>query len=172
MLYKLLPDIGKLFFTERTVSNSYPCLRYLPRNLVGAAFYRIYSVMDIVDLPAAPKLLCNRLSYNAVVMLDDKRLNGVSVNRRFFNNAHIADTAHSHIQRPRNRRCGKGQNVHSRESFLEALLMRNSEALLLVNNCKPEIAEFYVVLNKPVSADNKFNVSSADPFYYILLLFF
>ena len=52
---------------------------------------------------AVPFVFIAKMNKNAVVMFDNIGLNGVAVDRRLFDNAHITDTAHCHIKCTRNR---------------------------------------------------------------------
>ena len=111
------------------------------------------AVVQIVDLPAAFEFALNRLHNKPLIVLKHEALHGVSVLRRLLDDTHVADARERHVERAGNRRCGEGQHVDAVKELLEPLLMRHAEALLLVDDRKPERAEFHVLREHTVRAD-------------------
>ena len=78
----------------------------------------------------------------------------MAVHRRLFDRGHIADARERHVERARNGRRGKRQNVHVPAHFLERFLVADAEALLLVHDEQTEILELYLLVEQLVRADN------------------
>ncbi len=153
MFDKLPPYFRQPLLSRLAVSNPYARVGNHFLQFCRAQIYAVYTVMDIVRLTAAAKLLCYSLRDDSLVVLDNIGLDGVSVYGRLFDNAHVSDTAHRHIEGAWYGRCGKGENVHARKCLLEPLFVGDTEPLLLVDYCKPEAFKLNVLLDKPVSAD-------------------
>ena len=66
------------------------------------------------------------------------------------------------IERARNRRGAKGQNVDQFEQFLELLLVHHPKPLFLVDDHQAKIFESDVVLNQPVRADDNVDAALAQ----------
>ena len=75
------------------------------------AVYVVDRVVQEEHLTSAPQLLLYSLGDDEVVVLHDEGLDREPVPRRLVEDRHIADAAHSHVQRARDRRRGKGQHV-------------------------------------------------------------
>ena len=126
--------------------------------------------MQIKNLTSSAKLPSDSLCYNAVVMFKHIGLNGVSVLRCVIERAHISYSAHSHIERSRDRRCREGENIDIFADFLESLFLCNAETLFLVDNDKTEVTESDVFLDYSVSADYHINLASCKAFDNIRLM--
>ena len=59
----------------------------------------------------------------------------------FVEHRHIADAAELHIERTGNGGRAECQHVHVGGKLLKAFLLSHAEALLLVHNEQPEVAE-------------------------------
>ena len=66
----------------------------------------------------------------------------------------VPDPGEREVERPRDRRRGQGQHVDLATELLEALLGGHPEALLLVDDDQPEVAEADVLAEQPVRADD------------------
>ena len=97
--------------------------------------------MKVENLTAAAKLFFYRLPDDNIVEFKHVCLNRNSVVRRLFKNRHIANTAHCHVQRSRNRRRGKRQCIDTGGKLFQLLLCRDSKSLFLIDNDKSEILE-------------------------------
>ena len=106
---------------------------------------RIHPVMQVVDLPAAPQLLLDRLCQNPHVVLHYIGLHGVAILWSLFQHRHIADAGHCHIERAGDRGSGEGEHVNGREQFFQMLLLRHTESLFLINDHKAQIFEFDIL---------------------------
>ena len=103
-------------------------------------------------------------------MFEHVGLDGLSVHRRLLEHAHIAQTAHRHIQCTGDWRSRECEHVHVFDELLEALLLLNTEALFLVDDRKPKVAELDVLLNEPVCADDHIDLAALQPLEDFLLL--
>ena len=138
-------------------------VRYADRDLVIeqlAYFYRgaldiFDAVVQVIHLSAALYLAADSVADNSPVVLHDEGLHGQAVLRRLVYRRHVADAGKRHVERARYRRCRQRENVHAAAHFLYVLLVPDAEALLLINDEKPESFEFDILLQKPVSADDK-----------------
>ena len=102
---KMAPNLQHLFLGHFAVCNAYPRFRDKRTYFLRAAVYRVYAVVDIVHLTAAPQFLFDSLHYHAPVVFHDIGGYRLSVLGRFVDNAHVAYSAHRHVEGPRNRRC-------------------------------------------------------------------
>ena len=87
------------------------------------------------------------------IELDDVGLNREAILRRRLDDRHVADADQRHVQRARNRRRRHRQHVDLLAHLLDALLVRDAEALLLVDDQQAEIAELHVLRQQPMRAD-------------------
>ena len=62
-----------------------------------------------------------------------------SVHRRLLQNTHISDSNQTHMQRTWDRRCCERQYIHIFLQLFNLLFMRNSKALLFINDQKTKI---------------------------------
>lgn len=98
-------------------------------------------VVQIKHLSAAPQLSPDGFADKHLVVFGDVGLHRHAVLRRFLEHRHIADARQRHIQRARNGGRRQRQAVDSDRKLLEPLLVRHTEALLLVDNHQTEIFE-------------------------------
>ena len=67
-----------------------------------------------------------------------------------------------HVQRPRNRRRRHRQHVDLLAHLLDALLVRDAEALLLVDDQQAEVAERHVLRQQPMGADDDVDLAGGE----------
>ena len=115
---------------------------------------RFDPVVEIIHLPAAGQLPANRLVQNPVAVLEDEGLHRVPVVRRLLDGRHVAKSGERHVKRPGDRRRRQRQNIDSARNFLQPLLVAHAEALLLVDDQKPQILEMHILLQQLVRADD------------------
>ena len=104
-------------------------------------------VVQVEHLTASAHFAADSLVNNGVVVLEHVGLDGLTVHRSLLYDAHVAQSAHRHVERSRNRRCREREHVDVLYKLLEALLLSHAEALLLVDDRKPQIAELNVLLD-------------------------
>ena len=88
------------------------------------------------------------------VELHDVGLDRQAILRRRLDHRHVADADERHVQRARDRRGRHGQDVHFLAHLLDALLVRDAEALLFVHDEQTEVPELHVLRQQPMGADD------------------
>ena len=91
-------------------------------------------IVEIINLPPAQNFAQDRLPYHQTIVLTNKGFNCQTTGWRRGNNRQIAHSAHCHIQRTWDRRCGKCQNIHVRPHRFNALFMTHPEAVFFIDN--------------------------------------
>ena len=150
----LLPDLGKLFLAHFAVRYSDGCIGERRAERSGLCVNGIDVVVQIKHLSAAPQLSPDGFADKHLVVFGDVGLHRHAVLRRFLEHRHIADARQRHIQRARNGGRRQRQAVDSDRKLLEPLLVRHTEALLLVDNHQTEIFEADILLQQAVRADD------------------
>lgn len=102
---KLPPYFQHLLLGHLAVSYPNARLRNKRAYLFRTAVDGVYAVMDIIHLTAAAEFLLYRLHDNSPVVLHDIGSYRLSVLGRLVNYAHVAYSAHRHVERSRDRRC-------------------------------------------------------------------
>ena len=120
---------------------------------------RLDAVVDEVDLAAAFHLGADRPLDHCLVELDDVGLDRQAILRRRLDDRHVADAGERHVQRARDRRRRHRQHVHALAHLLDALLVRDAEALLLVDDEQAEVAELHVLRQQPMRADDDLDLA-------------
>ena len=120
------------------------------------------AVVDVEDLAAARELTLDRLADQRVVGLRRDRPDRAAIHRRRRDDAHVAQPAHGELERPWNRRGRQREDVDVRLELLQALLVRHAEALLLVDDEKPEVLEVHVLRKHPVRSDDDVDGAVSD----------
>ena len=127
-------------------------------------------VVQVEHLTAAPHLTADRLIDHGVVVLQHIGLHRLTVHRRFLDDAHVAQSAHSHVEGARYRSRGEREHIDIPDELLEALLLRDAEALFLVDYRESEVAEYHVLLDEAVCADHHIQLAAPQTFDDLLLL--
>ncbi len=91
-------------------------------------------VVDPEHLSLAQELATHGADREPLVVLTDVGEHGLAVFRRGVDRRQVADARERHLERPRDRRGRHRQDVHLRPELLQALLVRDAEALLLVDD--------------------------------------
>ena len=125
-------------------------LLHMPRDVRDV----VDPVVYIVHLAVSRKLTVDRLAHEFVVVLHDVGLDRHTVDRRLLEHRHVTDADQRHVQRPRDRRRRQCQHVDVFLQVLDALLMRHTEALLLVDDQEAEVPELDVLAEQAVGAND------------------
>ena len=125
-----------------------------PLQQVAHRVDRLDAVVDEEHLAAARHLVANRAHDHGRVELHDVGLDRQAVLRRRLDDRHVADADQRHVQRARNRRRRHRQHVDLLAHLLDALLVRDAEALLLVDDQQAEVLELHVLRQQAVRADD------------------
>src|SRR6201999_659848 len=94
--------------------------------------------------------------------LHDLRLDGEAISRRSLDDAHVAQSHQTHVERPGYRRRGKREHVNALLQLLETLLVRDAKSLFFVDDDEAEVAERHVLRQKPVRTDDDVDVARLD----------
>ena len=162
MLHQAPPNLGEFLLAHLAVADADPRLRHALANTCRHALNRCYVVVQIIHLPAAAQLLFDGVGDDAGVVFHHVCLYRVTVVRRFFDDGHIAYTGKRHIEGARDRRCGKRQNIGRFTHVFQPFFLLYAEALLLVDDDKPEVFKLYVFRDQPVRADDKVNAAASQ----------
>ena len=123
---------------------------------------RLDAVVDEIDLAAALQLVRIARRDHLLVELDDVGLDRQPILRRRLDDRHVADADERHVQRARDRRRAHRQHVDVLPQLLDLLLVRDAEALLLVDDEQPEIAELHVLRQQAVRADDDVDLAGGE----------
>ena len=121
----------------------------------GGEIDALHPVVEVVNLPAPAELLPHGVLQNRPVVLQHIGLHRLAVRRRLLDGGHVPEAGQGHVQRPGDGRRREGQHVHLTAQLLQALLMGDTEALLLVDDEEPQVLERHVLLQQLVGADEK-----------------
>ncbi len=129
-------------------------LRHQSRHLRRHIPYIVHPIVHVVDLASSGQLSGYGLPHHLLVILADKGLYGQPVLRGFLQHAHVPDSDQAHMQGSGNGSGRQSQHIHIFLQLLDLFLVGHPEALLLVDDQKPQILELYVLRQNPVGADN------------------
>ena len=99
-------------FRHLAVPDDEPDAREHPPELLGLRLDRLHPVVDVEDLPAPIELAQDRVADEARRRLGDSRLDRQAVLGWCLDDGQVADPGEREVERPRDRRCGQGQDVH------------------------------------------------------------
>ena len=136
------------------MADDQPGLWHERAEAVGHRLDRGHAVVQEEHLPAPVQLALDGVTDNFFVELDHRRLDRQPVLWRRLDGAHVARAGERHVQRARDWRRGQRQHVHRLPQYLEPLLVPYAEALLLVDDHQPEVAEPDARLDELVRADD------------------
>ena len=105
-----------------------------------------------------------------LVVLTDVRPDRAAALRRRLDHRDIAKARERHVQRARDGRRGESENVDLEAKLTKQLLLRHAEALLLVDEDKPEAARHDVAREDPMCADEDVDPSRGELAQYALHL--
>ena len=162
MLHQTPPDFGELLLAHFAVADADPRLRHALANTRRHALNRCYVVVQVIHLPAAAQFFFDGVGDDARVIFHHVCLHRVTVVRRFFNDGHIAYTGKRHVQGARDRRCGKRQNIGRFTHVFQPFFLLHAEALLLVDDDKPEVFKLHVFRDQSVCADDEVNAAASQ----------
>ena len=120
-------------FTHLPVRDADARLRHQLVQAVVHLFNAAHAVVEEVDLSPARQLPPDGLADHVIVVFHHVGLDGQAFLRRRFQNAHVADARHAHMQRARDGRGREGQHVHAGFHVLDALLVTDAKAVLLLS---------------------------------------
>ena len=149
-------------WTRLAVGDTDIGLRHQLRDARGALLDGLHLIVQHVDLPAAQQLAQDGFLDHAVVALLDEGLHRQAARRWRGDDGQVADAAHRHVQRARNRRGSQGQDVDLGAQALEALLLGDAEAVLLIDDQQPHVGQLQRFGEQLVSADHDIGLAVPD----------
>ena len=108
----------------------------------------------------AADLALDRFFDRGVVDARHERAHGAAIGGRRGDDRQIAQSRHREVQRARDRCGGQREHVDLRLRLLDALLVRDAEALLLVDHEQAEILEAHVGRQQAMRADDASSLPS------------
>ena len=126
--------------------------------------------MQVEDLSVAVDLESYGLLGLVQAEFLDYGLYGLSGDRRRGEKAHVPYLEKRHVERPGNRSRGKRETVDVGLQFLDAVLVLDAEALLLVDDQKAQVPEDHVLLDYLVRSEKNVQVSVHERGKHPLLL--
>ena len=128
-------------------------------------------VVDEVDLPSAVELGADRLLHDLVPLRHDVSRDGEAVLRGRLDDGEVSDPAEGQVQGAGDRRRRHGEDLHRGAQLLQLLLLRDAEALLLVDDDEAEVLEGDVLREDPVRPDDDVERPLGEAAGDLLLLF-
>ena len=107
--------------------------------VLGRLLDRLDAVVEVEGLAAAGVLSQQRVAHQLLLVLADVGSDRAAPQRRRLDDADVAEARQGHVQRPRNRRRREREDVELQPELAEQLLLRDAEALLLVDDHEPEV---------------------------------
>ena len=129
-----------LVLGQLAVDDEHPRPGHPLAHLVGEAVDGPHPVVDEVDLAFAGQLALDRALEQLRAARHDLGLDRRAPGRRGVEDRDVPRAREGHVQGPRDRSGGEGQEVDPVAQRLEALLVGHPEALLLVDHHQAEVA--------------------------------
>ena len=120
---------------------------------------------DEEALPAAIMLPKQCFAHDHRIPRRDIGSDREAIDRRSLDDRQFAKPRHRHLQRPRDRRGGEGEDVDILTKRLQPLLVRHAEMLLLVDDDEPEFLELDGFTQKGVGADDDIDLAFFQAFF-------
>ncbi len=121
--------------------------------LLGRGLDRLDAVVEVEALAAALVLALERELHELLVVLADRRPDRPAALRRRLDDRDVAQARERHVQRARDRRRREREHVDLEAQRPQELLLRDAEALLLVEDHEAEILRDHVAREQAVRAD-------------------
>ena len=102
---KCIHDCFQLSLTHLSMGKIHSRIRQKLRDPCRHICNIIHAVINIINLTASSKLTVDCLSYRFLIILHNICLNRNTIHRRLFQDTHVADTDHTHMECSRNRCC-------------------------------------------------------------------
>ena len=162
VLQRVLPHLA--------VRNRNARFRHELGELFVALVDRSDAVVEKEYLSAAADFAQNRVADHAVLIFHHVGLHGIARLRRRFQQAHVANADHGHVERARNRRGRHREHVHRLFHVLDAFLVAHAEALLLIDDEQAQVFKLHIFGQQPVRADDDVDFAVLEAAQALLLL--
>ncbi len=114
---------------------------------------RLDAVVEVERLPSSRVLALERHLDQLLVVLPDGGADRAPTRRRRLDDRDVAQSRERHVERPRDRRRREREHVDLEPQRAQELLLRDAEALLLVENDEPEVLRDDVAREDAVRPD-------------------
>ncbi len=123
---------------------------------------RLDAVVQVERLAAALLLALERLDDQLLVVLADGGADRPAALGRRLDDRDVAQARERHVQRARDRRRAQRQHVDLEPQRPQQLLLRDAEALLLVEHDEAELLRDHVAAEHAVRADQHVDLARAE----------
>ena len=123
---------------------------------------RLDAVVEVERLAVAAELAFERLHDQLLVVLADVGADRAAAFRRRLDHRDVAQARERHVQRARDRRRAQREHVDLEPELAQQLLLRDAEALLLVDDDEAEILRDRVAREDPVRPDQDVDLALAE----------
>ena len=130
--------------------------------LLGGLVDRLHAVVEVERLTAARVLALERGPDELLVVLADGRADRAAARGRRLDDRDVAQARERHVQRARDRRRREREHVDLEPERADELLLRDAEALLLVEDDEPELLRDDVAREDPVRPDQHLDLALAE----------
>ncbi len=127
--------------------------------LLGRRLDRLDAVVQVEALAAALVLALERDLHELLVVLADVRPDRPPALRRRLDDRDVAQAGERHVQRARDRRRRQREHVDLEPQRAQQLLLRDAEALLLVDDHEAEVLRDHVAREQAVRADEDLDLA-------------
>ena len=151
------------------MANGHPRLGHQGLHVGEEALDGAHAVVEDVDLALSGQLPLDGVPQKGVGVFQHIGLHRIPLLRWGFQQGHVADTHHGHVQGARDGRGGKREHVHALLELFELLLVFDAEALLLVHHQQPKVLKAQVLAQQAVGADEDVDIALCQLFQDDLL---
>ena len=130
--------------------------------LLGRLVDRLHAVVQVERLAAARVLALERRPDELLVVLADGRADRAPALGRRLDDRDVAQAGERHVQRARDRRRREREHVDLEPERAQELLLRDAEALLLVEDHEPELLRDHVAREDAVRPDQHLDLALAE----------
>src|SRR5690606_11193274 len=121
-----------------------------------------HTVVNVEDLPLTEELASDGGGHCLLVVGADIGENRVTVFGRGPDVRDVPDAGEGHLQGPRDRGGGQGEDVDAYLETLQPVLGGDTESLLLIDDEQAQVLEGYVVRQETVGADHEVDLAGGE----------
>ena len=144
-LPEVVDDLLEEALVHLPMGDRYARVGYQVMDLFGLPIDVSHAVVHIEDLALTQEFAAYGLGHGAVVVLSHVGEDGLAVGRRGVQQGEVTDARQRHLQRARDGRGRKREDVDVLLQVLDRLLVGDAEALLLIDHQQTELRERDVV---------------------------
>ncbi len=159
---ELLHHALQLFLGHLPVGHAHPCLAGRGVHAVHRLVDGAHPVAHIVHLTAPGQLVANGRAHHVGIPLSHVHLHRAPLVGRREDERHIAHARQRHLHGARNGRGRQREHVDGLAQVLQLLFVLHAEALLLVDDDKPQIVRIHIAREQPVGAHEHLHLSRCE----------